>query len=138
MSTRVGDRNEGDLLVVVKAKQMAAHTFRITGNEKNFPKRYKFTLTDKIVNKSFDIYTLLYEAQEMYPHSKREYEDRLYRIRLAMAYCRSLMSMIEIAKEALDLDMKSVRYWTGLIIEVRKLGIKWIEKTVEQNRGKFK
>ena len=55
-----------------------------------------------------------------------------------MAYCRSLMSMIEIAKEAFDLDMKSVRYWVGLIIEVRKLGIKWIEKTVEQNRGKFK
>ena len=40
MSTRVADRNEGDLLVVVKAKQMAVHTFRITGNEKNFPKRY--------------------------------------------------------------------------------------------------
>lgn len=93
MSVRANERNQGELTVIIKAKEMAAHTLRITNNEKNFPKRYRLTLTNKIVDKAFDIYTLLYEANELYPHNAAELEMRQNKQRQAMAYCRSLMAM---------------------------------------------
>ena len=137
MTMKKSDRTEGKLLVVEKAKQMAAHTLRITMNEKKFPKRYRFTLTNKIVDKAFDIYTLIYEANEMYPHNQKELEKRLYNQRLAVAYCRSLLSMIEIAKDAFGLETRSVAYWSKLITEVRIMTTSWLKKDVERFRGKF-
>lgn len=137
MSVKVSERTDGDLLVIVKAKRMAAHTLRLTMNEKVFPKRYRFTLTNKIVDKVFSIYTLLYEANEMYPHSQKELDVRLYNQRLAMAYCRSLMSMIEIAKETFGLEEKKTEYWISMIFEVRIMTAKWLQKDVERFKDKF-
>lgn len=137
MSVRVDERSQGELTVIVKAKEMAAHTLRITNNEKNFPKRYRFTLTNKIVDKAFDVYTLLYEANEIYPHNGRELEMRQNKQREAMAYCRSMMAMIDIAKEAFSLSPDKVAYWAKMIFEVRTMTAAWYKKDMERFGKKF-
>lgn len=98
MAVRANERSQGDLDVIIKAKQMAVHTVEVTNNTNYFPKRYRLTITDKIVNKAFEIFTLLYEANEIYPRNKKEFEERQRNQRKAMACCRTLIAMIDISK----------------------------------------
>lgn len=137
MSVRVNERKEGELTVIVKAKELAAHTLKVAGNENNFPKRHRFTVTNKIIDKSFDIYTLLYEANEIYPHNKAELSMRLNKQRQAMAYCRSLMAMIDICKVAFCLNAAKVAYWAKLIFEVRNLTAAWYKNDIKRFENKF-
>lgn len=137
MSVRANERNQGELTVIVKAKEMAAHTLHITSNEKVFPKRYRLSLTNKIVDKAFEIYTLLYEANEIYPHNAGELEMRQNKQRQAMAYCRSMMAMIDIAKEAFNISTDKVAYWARMIFEVRTLAAAWFRKDADRFKGKF-
>lgn len=54
---------ETDLKVILKAKELAEHTLRITSNCNRYPKKYRFSLVDKMQNKSLEIYEYLYEAE---------------------------------------------------------------------------
>lgn len=76
MSVRAGERTQGDLTVIVKAKEMVIYTLRITNNEKNFPKRYRLSVVNKIQDKAFEIVTCLIEANEIYPRTKEELQFR--------------------------------------------------------------
>nr|DAQ01130.1 MAG TPA: Avd-like protein [Caudoviricetes sp.] len=51
-----------ELKVILKAKELAEHTLRITSNCNRYPKKYRFSLVDKIQNKALEIYEYLYEA----------------------------------------------------------------------------
>lgn len=50
---------ETELKVILKAKELAEHTLRITSNCNRYPKKFRFSLVDKMQNKSLDIYTCL-------------------------------------------------------------------------------
>lgn len=39
MAVRANERSQGDLDVIIKAKQMAVHTVEVTNNTNYFPKR---------------------------------------------------------------------------------------------------
>ena len=137
MSVRVNERNQGDLTVIVKAKELSLHTIKVTQNENYFPKRYRLTFTDKMVAKSIDIFTLLLEANELYPHNLQEYQTRQAYQRKAMAYCRSLAAMLDIAKELFNLPTKKVEYWIKLIFSVRNLTAAWYNKDRQRFEDKF-
>ena len=53
---------ESDLKVILKAKDLAEHTLRVTSNCNRYPKKYRFSLVDKMQNKALEIYEYLYEA----------------------------------------------------------------------------
>lgn len=137
MSVRVNDRSQGDLTVIIKAKELASHTLRITNNEKYFPKRYRMTLTNRIIEKAVDIYTLLYEANEINPKNMQELEFRQYRQRQAIAYCRSLMALMDISKETFQLPAEKCRYWASMAFNVRNLTIAWYKQDEKRFRGKI-
>jgi hypothetical protein len=48
---------EKDLQVIVKAKELALHTMKLTSNCNRYPKKYRHSLVDKMQNKCLDIYT---------------------------------------------------------------------------------
>ncbi len=48
--------SDNDLKVIVKAKELATHTFKLTSNCNRYPKKYRHSLVDKIQIKSLDIY----------------------------------------------------------------------------------
>jgi hypothetical protein len=58
----VGERTEGDYDILQKAKEVAGYVLRITQNEKFFPKRYRFSVTNKMQEKAMDIVEKLVEA----------------------------------------------------------------------------
>lgn len=53
---------ETDLKVILKAKDLCEHTLRVTSNCNRYPKKYRFSLVDKMQNKALEIYEYLYEA----------------------------------------------------------------------------
>lgn len=138
MSVQTGKRTQGDLTVIIKAKEMTIYTLRITNNEKNFPKRYRLSVTNKIQDKAFEIVTCLIEANEIYPRTKAELQYRQMRQRQAMAYCRSLMIMIDICKELFSLGSDKVAFWTKSVFEVRTMTAAWFKKDEERFKEKFK
>lgn len=132
MSVQVGKRTQGDLTVIVKAKEMAIYTIRITNNEKNFPRRYRLSIVNKMQDKAFEIVTCLIEANEIYPRTKEELQVRRMKQRQAMAYCRSLMTMIDISKELFAIESDKVAFWARGIFEVRTLTAAWLKKDQEK------
>ena len=51
---------EEKLKVILKAEELAEHTLRVTSNCNVYPKKYRFSLVDKMQNKALEIYMYLY------------------------------------------------------------------------------
>lgn len=51
-----------ELRVIIKAKALAKHTLMLTSNANRYPKKYRFSLVDKMQNKCLEIYEMLHEA----------------------------------------------------------------------------
>ena len=59
--------------VIVKAKDLVKHTFTITNSTERFPKKYRFTLVNRIQDKAVDIYECAIEANELDLRDAQEY-----------------------------------------------------------------
>lgn len=53
---------DNELQVNIKAKKLAEHTLRVTSNCNRYPKKFRFSLVDKMQIKSLEIYEKLMEA----------------------------------------------------------------------------
>lgn len=51
--------------VIVKAKDLVKHTFTITNSTERYPKKYRFTLVNRIQDKAVDIYECVLEVKYM-------------------------------------------------------------------------
>ena len=56
---------DSDFRIVVKAEELATHSFRLTSNSNRYPKKYRHSLCDKIQIKSLEIYESLFEANRI-------------------------------------------------------------------------
>ena len=56
---------ENDLKVIVKAKELAVHTFKLTSNCNRYPKKFRHSLVDRMQIRSMDIYETLLEANRI-------------------------------------------------------------------------
>lgn len=71
MNKNAGERTQGDLTVIVKAKEMCIHTLKVTNNEKYFPKRYRLSVVNKMHDKAFEIIACLIEANDISKDKRR-------------------------------------------------------------------
>lgn len=139
MSVRVNDRSEGDLDVIIKAKELCLHTYRLTHNEKVFPKRYRLSIVKKLQDDALEIVTSLVEANEMYPKPgsgdfDKTLETRLFMMKRAMALCRSLQTQITIAMELFDISAHKTEYWSGLARAVRNQTVGWYNSELKRHK----
>ena len=51
---------DNELKVIVKAKELAIHTYKLTSNANRYPKKYRYSLVPKMQNKTLEIYSLYY------------------------------------------------------------------------------
>lgn len=65
MSVIKAKRKEGQLLVLSKARTLCAYTITICKNERHFPKRDRWILTQPIVTEALNIMTCLRRANAM-------------------------------------------------------------------------
>ena len=115
-----------DLKVIVKAKELAVHTLKLTSNCNRYPKKYRHSLVDKMQNKSLDIYTTLFEANRISNVTHKS--ARLEMITRAIAYCDELLFFIELSMNLELLTDKSAGYWTKMVSDVKYMSLAWRTK----------
>lgn len=117
---------ENDLKVIQKAKELATHTLRVTSNANRYPKKFRFSLVDKMQNKSMEIYEMLFEANRT--DIKAYKRDRLELQTKAIIYCDELLFYIEMSHELHIINSDSMGYWSKMVSDVKHMAIAWRTK----------
>lgn len=122
--------NVNDLQVVIKAKELAKHTYILTSNANRYPKKYRHSLVDEIQIKCLHIYNTLLEANRTdINHYKRE---RLELQTKAITYCDEMLFYIELSKEIGIINERSMEYWSEMVISIKRMTIAW--RTADRKR----
>ena len=114
---------DNDLKVIVKAKELAVHSFKLTSNCNRYPKKYRHSLVDEIQKKSLHIYNTLLEANRINNITNKR--QRCEMITKAIAYCDELLFYIELSMQLELLKDNSAAYWSRLVCDVKSMSIKW-------------
>lgn len=117
---------ENDLKVIVKAKELAVHTFKLTSNCNRYPKKYRHSLVDRMQIKSLDLYDTLLEANRI--NNMTHKNQRCEMITKAIAFCDELLFYIELSMNMGLLSDSSTAYWSKLVTDVKYLAIGWRKK----------
>ena len=119
-----------DLLVIKKSMDLVEHTIRLTSNPNRYPKKYRFSLVDKMANKSMNIYECLLEANRTSLQGMKR--ERLELITKAIVCCDELLFYIELSSKLNIINQKSMEYWSKMVKDVKYMSIKW--RTTDRNR----
>ena len=118
-------REPSEFNVIVKAKDIVKHTFTITNSTERYPKKYRFTLVNRIQEKAVDIYEMALEANELDLRQPDEHRQRQRLQAKALTYCKELLFFIELSQEMGFISMKSCEYWSKLTLEVKYMIAAW-------------
>lgn len=111
--------------VVVKAKDLVKHSFTVTNSTQKFPKKYRFTLVNRIQDKAVDIYEMTLEANELDLRQADEFRQRQRLQAKALTYCKELLFFIELSHEMGFISFDSCEYWSKLALEAKYMIAAW-------------
>lgn len=114
---------DNDLKVIVKAKELAVHSFKLTSNCNRYPKKYRHSLVDRIQIRSLDIHDTLLEANRINNSSHKR--ERCETITKAITYCDELLFYIELSMNLGLLNDRSAEYWSKMVSDVKFMSIAW-------------
>lgn len=117
---------DNDLKVIVKAKELAVHSFKLTSNCNRYPKKYRHSLVDRIQIKSLEIYDTLLEANRI--NNVTHKRERCETITKAITCCDELLFYIELSMMLELLNDKSAEYWSKMVQDVKYMSIAWRTK----------
>ena len=126
MSVRKGDRGEGKLQVLNKARELKKYSLARLKNEKTYPKSTRWLYAVSIAAEVFDASICLKRANATYVTCKEEYEYRHMEQVKAHAHLDALLDLIDDAYNAGYVSGDQVEYWTGLILRTDDLLKAWI------------
>ena len=112
--------------MIVKAKELAEHTFKLTSNCNRYPKKYRHSLVDRIQIKSLDIYDALFEANRV--NNVTHKRERCEMITRAVTLCDELLFYIELSMSLGLLAASSAEYWSKMVRDVKYMSIAWRTK----------
>lgn len=125
MSVPENLRSVPKLEVLKNARSLVIHTIKIVNNEKNFPKRYRWCFTDKLIDETMSMYKNLIMANSI---NVQNSEDKMLRRKYqvtALSQIYGILSYIHISYELFGLSESKIRYWTMLAEEEKTLIRKW-------------
>ena len=133
MSVPEPERRKGRLEVHIKAQALAAYTAEILKNQKTFSPEVDAELISRIRNCSYDIYVKAWQANKIRAETSELNRSMRYRLQEeAILLCDELHASIGIAKRVYHLRKRRMKYWSGLITEVRALIQAWKESDVKR------
>lgn len=140
---RTSNKNDSPLHVLPVAERLIDYTLNLTDNANRFPKRVRFSITNKIQGHVMAIYDDLLEANEIFPiRTEADRTERLRLQRTALTECKKLLHMIELSKKRTYIDKDTFDYWTKLTLDVKFMTAKWYKvekaknlKTEYPNKG---
>lgn len=137
MSVRKGDRGEGKLQVLNKARELKSYSLGIVKNEKHFPKSTRWLYASPIVEEVRSACVCIRHANSVYVTSDEEYRYRHMEQVKAHASLDALLDLIDDAYDAGYISGKQVEYWTGLILKTDDLLKAWIKSDKEKHQSKI-
>ena len=135
MSVRKGDRGEGKLQVLNKARELKKYSLTIVKSEKNFPKSTRWLYASPIVNEVREACICIRHANSVYVTTEDEYNYRRMEQVKAHAHLDALLDLIDDAYDAGYISGKQVEYWTGLILNTDDLLKAWIKSDKEKRKS---
>ena len=117
---------ENDFGVIVKAKELAFHSFLLTSNCNHFPKKYRHSLVDHIQKKSLEIYDTLLEANTI--NNKTHKSLRCEKITGAITCCNQMLFYIELSMNLKLISPESAGYWSKMVSDVKHMSLGWRNK----------
>lgn len=121
---------ESELKVILKAKDLCEHTLRITSNCNRYPKKFRFSLVDKMQIKALEIYEYLYEANRTdlknYARERSELQTK------AITHCDELLFYIELSHKLGIINIQSMEYWSKMVTDIKHMAIAWRSKDKER------
>lgn len=118
--------SDNDMKVIVKAKELAVHSFKLTSNCNRYPKKYRHSLVDQIQLKSLAIHDTLLEANSI--NNVRNKYLRCDTITKAITYCNELAFYIELSMLLGLLNGNSAEYWSKMAVDVKCMALAWRTK----------
>lgn len=135
MSVRKGDRGEGKLQVLNKARELKNYSLGLIKNDKHFPKSTRWLYAAPIAEEVRAACTCIRHANSVYISDDITREDD-YRYRRseqtkAHAHLDALLDLIDDAYGAGYISGNQVEFWTGLILKTDDLLKAWIKSDKE-------
>ena len=121
---------ETELKVILKAKELVKHTVKLTSNCNHYPKKYRFSIVDRMQIKAMGIYEQLHEANRT--DLKVYCRERLEMQTKAITYCDELLFYIELSQELGFINMGSMEYWSKMVSDIKHMAIAWRSKDKER------
>lgn len=110
------------------AEKLVLHTVEITSNINNFPKKYRYTLVDRLIRTSMDIHDSICDANNQYNGEKRtEYIEQ------AISDCRKIKFYIKLVYKKLH-PQCSVEYWNSMVKDIEKQLQNWRIDTIKRTK----
>lgn len=128
-------RQDGELTVLTKARELAVYTARVCNNENNFPKRHRWILNNYIVGSAIQIHRDIRKANSIFVKMESDYVTRRQLQNSALAETDALLGDMDIAYELFNVDSDRMKHWTGLILEVQNLLRNWRKKDFDRYKS---
>lgn len=101
-------------------KALCTYTVNVCKNEKHFPKRNRWILTQPIVTEALAAMSCIRHANAVRVVEREDYIYRYSEQQKAYAHLEALLSLIEIAYGVLGVEVKAIEYWTGLVLQTEE------------------
>lgn len=100
-----------EFAIITKAKDLVKHTFMMT-SERRFPKKYRFTIVNRLHDLTLDIFQHIQEANELDLADPQEYRERRYEQKKALTECKTVLFLIELSFEKELISSEQCAEWT--------------------------
>ena len=127
MSVIKAKRSEGKLQVLIQANNLCVYTAQICKNEKYFPKRDRWIMTQHIVHEALDVLCCIKRANAVNVATWEDYKYRRAQQVEAYSHAEALLILLDVAYITLCIESQRIEFWTSQIISVENLLKKWRE-----------
>lgn len=119
--------------VITVSGELCDYTLQITNTEKHFPKRYRWSITNRIVNTVIDIDDKLIQANAVFVREGDGSYLRRQTLQLeALELTYVLLRNIDRAYRRFGINSFNIDHWTGLITNLQRLIRGWYKKDKER------
>ena len=101
-------------------------------NDRRFPKKYRFTVVNRLQDLVIDIFQHIQEANELDLSDPQEFRERRYEQKKALTKCKTVLFLIEISFENNLISKEQCETWTNYVVEVKRMAASWRKKDRER------
>lgn len=132
MTVPKSKRTEGKLQVITKARDLRSYTIKVCTNEKNFPKRYRWCITNGIVQDTNELVKLISSANAIKVEDASDKLRRRTYQKMALELTEVLLDSVSVAYEIFRIEASRIEYWTAELMDIQRLLRAWMRSDKER------